>query len=71
MLYQQAGIPDNVAYLVLGIVILFTFLGSWVGSYIWRLRNLRRDIMLLAQMEQDDAAVYSEAEDASPSAQLS
>jgi cell division protein FtsX len=53
-MFQQAGIPDNVAYLVLGMALLFGFLGAWLGSFFWRLRNLRRDIQLLEQIAAED-----------------
>jgi hypothetical protein len=52
MALQQAGIPDNVAYLVLGLVVLFGLLGGWLASYFVRLRNLRRDLELLQQMQE-------------------
>ncbi len=57
MFLQQAGIPDNVAYLVLGLVILALFLGGWVVSFLWRLRNLRRQMALLRQLEAEDSPV--------------
>lgn len=41
MFLQQAGIPDNVSYLVLGMVILFAMLGGWIASLRVRMRNLR------------------------------
>lgn len=64
MLLQETGIPDNLAYLVLGLVVLFVFLGGWVGSYLWRLRNLRRDVAVLEEMTAEDAGVSAEASSA-------
>lgn len=51
MFLQQAGIPDNVPYLILGLAALAVILGGWVVSFVWRARGLRRDAALLAQME--------------------
>ncbi|NPV66232.1 MAG: hypothetical protein HPY64_03710 [Anaerolineae bacterium] len=56
MALQQAGIPDNVAYLVLGVIILALFLGGWLASFLWRLRNLRREMALLQRLEAEDIA---------------
>lgn len=56
MALQQAGIPDNVAYLVLGVIILALFLGGWLASFLWRLRNLRREMVLLQRLEAEDIA---------------
>jgi hypothetical protein len=53
LLLQTTTVPDNVAYLVLGLAMLALFLGGWLASYIWRLRNLRRDAALLAQLEKE------------------
>jgi len=58
---QQAGIPDNVAYLVLGLVILALFLGGWLASFLWRLRNLRREAALLQQLEAEDSPAPGQA----------
>jgi len=58
---QQAGIPDNVAYLVLGLVILALFLGGWLASFLWRLRNLRREAALLQQLEAEDSLAPGQA----------
>jgi hypothetical protein len=55
MLLQEIVIPDNVAYLVLGLAALAVILGGWVISYFWRARGLRRDAALLAQMELQEA----------------
>lgn len=54
MFLQTAGIPDNVSYLVLGMVVLFGLMGGWIASYWWRLRNLRQNIELLNKMESDN-----------------
>ncbi len=54
MLLQETGIPDNLAYLVLGLGALFVILGGWVGSYFWRLRNLRRDMAFLERMTEEE-----------------
>lgn len=56
MALQQAGIPDNVAYLVLGLIILALFLGGWLASFLWRLRNLRREMALLQRLDAEEAA---------------
>ncbi len=69
MLLQANGIPDNVAYLVLGLAVLFTVLGGWLGSYLWRLRNLRRDMALLEQMAEEDTAAEAADSAAAHSAQ--
>ncbi|GAB4568924.1 MAG: hypothetical protein Kow0077_00590 [Anaerolineae bacterium] len=53
MFLQQAGIPDNVSYLVLGMVILFGLLGGWIASLLWRARNLRRDLEILRRTQSD------------------
>ncbi|MBN1965641.1 MAG: hypothetical protein JW910_13405 [Anaerolineae bacterium] len=67
MLLQEAGIPDNVPYLILGLVMLFLFLGGWLASYFWRLRSLRRDIVMLEQLaEEDAAAAPASAEERDP-----
>jgi len=36
MLLQETGIPDNLAYLVLGIAVLLTIIGGWLVSYFLR-----------------------------------
>lgn len=54
MFLQQAGIPDNAAYLILGLVILFGLLGGWITSIVWRFRNLRQNMKLLHDMEADN-----------------
>ena len=51
MLLQQGAIPDNVAYLFLGLAALAVILGGWVISFVVRARGLRRDAALLAEME--------------------
>ncbi len=61
MLLQETGIPDNLAYLVLGLAVLFLLLGGWVGSYLWRLRNLRRDMAVLEAVAEEDAPTSAEA----------
>ena len=55
MLLQEVAIPNNVAYLALGLAALAVILGGWVISFLWRARNLRRDAALLAQMELEEA----------------
>jgi hypothetical protein len=62
MLLQETGIPDNLAYLFLGLAVLFLILGGWIGSLFWRMRNLRRDMALLEDMLADEA----EASEAPP-----
>lgn len=54
MAFQQTGIPDNVSFLIGGIVLLLGLLGSWVASLLWRARSLRRTLALLRQMEAED-----------------
>ncbi len=54
MLLQEAGIPDNVAYLVLGLAALTVIFGGWLVSFFVRLRGLRRDAALLAELEAED-----------------
>lgn len=51
MFLQQAGIPDNVNFLVLGMAVLFVMFGGWVASLYWRARNLRRNLDLLRQQD--------------------
>ena len=62
MLFQETGIPDNLSFLLLGIAILLSIVGGWVASYFWRLRNLQRDITLLAEMAEEDGASARAAE---------
>ncbi len=59
MLLQEAGIPDNVAYLVLGLAALVVIFGGWLVSFIVRLRGLRRDAALLAELEAEDGPVQT------------
>ncbi len=54
MLLQETGIPDNLAYLVLGIAVLLTIIGGWLVSYFLRLRNLQRDMVMFTQLAEDD-----------------
>jgi hypothetical protein len=70
MLFQETGVPDNVAYLALGLVMLFVIFGGWVASFFWRLRSLRRDMALLEQVTDEDGpvAVVSEPEGGAPTA---
>lgn len=56
MLLQETGIPDNVAYLALGMGVLAVFVGGWVASVVLRLRNLRRELALLEEMDAEEAA---------------
>ncbi len=53
---QETPIPDNLPYLILGLLALFAFFGVFVASLIWRMRNLRRDMALLEQMAAEDAS---------------
>ncbi len=53
MFLQQAGIPDNVNFLVLGMVVLFVMYGGWVASLYWRARNLRKNLELLNRQDME------------------
>lgn len=78
MLLHETGIPDNLAYLLLGMVLLLTIVGGWVVSYLWRLRNLRYDIAMLEAMAEEEGGPVRQAEPvetapdsaSSPSAQV-
>ncbi len=52
---QETPIPDNLPYLILGLLVLFLFFGTFIASLIWRMRNLHHDMVLLEQMAKEDA----------------
>ena len=43
--------PDNSLYLALGLAASFLILGLLAGSFVWRGRNLRKDLALIAQLQ--------------------
>ncbi|MCB9455994.1 MAG: hypothetical protein H6671_08415 [Anaerolineaceae bacterium] len=45
--------PDTGAYLVLGLVVIFTILAAFIGSMVIRYRSLKKDAQLLDQFQQD------------------
>jgi len=59
MLLQEAGIPDNVAYLILGLAALAAIFGGWLVSFMVRLRGLRHDAALLADLEAEGGPVQT------------
>lgn len=51
MFLQQTGIPDNINFLVMGMVVLFGLFGGWIASLYWRARNLRKNLALLKRQD--------------------
>lgn len=45
--------PDTGAYLVLGLVVIFGILATFVASMAIRYRSLKKDMQMLDQFQQD------------------
>lgn len=55
MLLQTTGVPDNAAYLVLGFIAFAVIVVGWIVSLYYRMRSLRRERAMLAQMLAEDS----------------
>lgn len=49
----ENGTPDTVAYLALGLVVVFGLVGGFVASLIARYRSLQKDMQLIEQLQRD------------------
>lgn len=52
MLFQEAT-PDTVGYLIAGYVVIFGLIGLFLFSLVSRWRNLKKDLSLLDEIEND------------------
>lgn len=46
--------PDNVAYLVLGLVVSAAILAAFIGSMVTRYRSLQQDAQVIDQLSSDE-----------------
>lgn len=53
MLFQEAT-PDTVGYLIAGYVVIFGLIGLFLFSLVSRWRNLKKDLSLLNELENDN-----------------
>ena len=51
---QENTTPDNVSYLILGLVVVFGFLGAYIASMVARYRNLQKDTQVLEQLGENE-----------------
>ncbi len=49
----QQTTPDTVDYMIAGYVVIFGVIGLYLASYLIRNRNLKRDLELLEEIDQD------------------
>jgi hypothetical protein len=53
MLYAE-GTANTVNYFIAGYVVFFTVMALYLASLVIRYRNLKQDLEVLQEMEQDD-----------------
>jgi uncharacterized membrane protein YciS (DUF1049 family) len=47
--------PDNLSYLILGLVVTAVIMGAFIATLIIRHRNLEQDLKLIEQLSQEDS----------------
>jgi len=67
MFFQEVT-PDTSGYMIAGFVISFVVMGLYVASMYLRSRNLRQDMTLLEEMDQEAQSVAPQKNIAAPAA---
>lgn len=54
MMFLQQGPPDTVGYMIFGFVVIFGVMFFYLASLMMRQRNLKRDIDILQDLEENE-----------------